>query len=203
MTTAQTTREKIIQKGAELIHLKGYNATGLQEILERSGVPKGSFYFYFKSKEDFGLEIIDHFSTIIGDFFKRRLEDKSMPPLERLERLIGSYESLFKTSGFALGCPIGKLALELADSNDRFRSRLKTAVDALISYITACLEEAKRDGALAAGMDIPDAARLIFHGFEGAILHMKVAKSIEPLASYKRYMVDYLRAKPARRRRGH
>ncbi len=181
--------------------MKGYNATGLQEILESSGVPKGSFYFYFKSKEDFGLEIIDHFSILIGDFFKRRLEDRSMPPLERLESLIGSYESLFKTSGFALGCPIGNLALELADSNDRFRKRLKAAVDMLISHITVCLEEAKRDGELPAGMKVPDAARFIFHAFEGAILHMKVSKSLEPLASYRKYMFEYLRTKPVRRRR--
>ena len=64
---AQTnTREEIIRKGAELIHAQGFNATGLQQILQAVGIPKGSFYFYFKSKEDFGLEIIDYFNAIIS-----------------------------------------------------------------------------------------------------------------------------------------
>lgn len=201
MSAVHTTREEIIQKGAELIHLKGYNATGLQEILSRSGVPKGSFYFYFKSKEDFGLEIIDHFASVIGGFFTRFLGDTSMPPLRRLERLMEFYESLFKKSGFSLGCPIGNLALELADVNDRFRKRITAAVDMLLSYIMSCLEEAKHDGSLPPGTEIHDAARFIFHGFEGAVLHMKVAKSLEPLQSFKRYMADYLKFPPESKRR--
>ena len=60
------TREEIIRKGAELIHAQGFKATGLQQVLQTAGIPKGSFYFYFKSKEDFGLEIIDYFNAIIS-----------------------------------------------------------------------------------------------------------------------------------------
>ena len=85
---AQTsTREKIIRKGAELIHAQGFNATGLQQILQAAGIPKGSFYFYFKSKEDFGLEIINYFNSIISTTFTRYLTDKKIPPLKRLEKL--------------------------------------------------------------------------------------------------------------------
>ena len=58
----QNTRQKILEVGAEIIHLKGYNHTGLQEILQAAGVPKGSFYNYFKNKEDFGLQVIDFFT---------------------------------------------------------------------------------------------------------------------------------------------
>ncbi len=201
MAAAQTTREKIIHKGAELIHLKGYYAAGLQEILRKSEVPKGSFYFYFKSKEDFGLAIIDHFSSIIEALFRRCLEDRSIPPLERLDHLLNSHLSMFRKTGYALGCPIGNLALELAGSNDRFRERIKTAIDSLISLISACLEEAKRDGALSIGADVSDAARFIFHGFEGAIMHMKVARSHEPIESFKRYLSDYLKGKPAHKKK--
>lgn len=196
MSPAPTTRDKIIKKGAELIHLKGYNATGLHEILESSGVPKGSFYFYFKSKEDFGIEIIDYFSSLIGGFFTRYLGDKSVPPLRRLERLMEFYESLFNKSGYTLGCPIGNLSLELADINGRFRERINTAVETMLSHIMNCLDEAKRDGSLPPNLEISDTARFIFHGLQGAILHMKVAKSLEPLTTFKRYMLDYLNVGP-------
>ena len=70
------TREEIIRKGAELIHAQGFNATGLQQILQTAGIPKGSFYFYFKSKEAFGLEIINYFNAIISTIFTRYLSDK-------------------------------------------------------------------------------------------------------------------------------
>jgi TetR/AcrR family transcriptional repressor of nem operon len=196
LSPAPTTRDKIIKKGAELIHLKGYNATGLHEILESSGVPKGSFYFYFKSKEDFGIEIIDYFSSLIGGFFTRYLGDKSVPPLRRLERLMEFYESLFNKSGYTLGCPIGNLSLELADINGRFRERINTAVETMLSHIMNCLDEAKRDGSLPPNLEISDTARFIFHGLQGAILHMKVAKSLEPLTTFKRYMLDYLNVGP-------
>ena len=54
-------KTEILEKGAEIIYKKGFNNTGINEILEASGVPKGSFYFYFRNKEDFGLQLIDHF----------------------------------------------------------------------------------------------------------------------------------------------
>ena len=57
------TRDRIIETGAEIIHRKGFNHTGIQEILTAAGVPKGSFYNYFKSKDEFGLEVIDYFSA--------------------------------------------------------------------------------------------------------------------------------------------
>jgi len=74
------TREEIIRKGAELIHAQGFNATGLKQILQVAGIPKGSFYFYFKSKEDFGLAIIDYFNAIINGIFTRYLSDKKHHP---------------------------------------------------------------------------------------------------------------------------
>jgi len=193
MATRSNTREEIIRKGAELIHAQGYYATGIQQILQASGIPKGSFYFYFKSKEDFGREIIDHFTSIISNTFTRYLNDSKMPPMRRLEKLFEYYESTFQKTSCSLGCPIGNLSLELADGNDRLRKHLKTVIETLISYIESCLEEAKRDRSVPVGLNTADAARSIFHGFEGAILHMKVVKSIEPFQTFRRYLREYLR----------
>lgn len=194
MTTMRSkTREEIIRKGAELIHAQGYYATGIQQILQASGIPKGSFYFYFKSKEDFGREIIDHFTSIISNVFMRYLNDSKTPPMRRLEKLFEYYESVFHKTGCSLGCPIGNLSLELSDGNDRLRKHLKTVIEKLISYIESCLEEAKRDRSIPAGLNTADAARSIFHGFEGAILHMKVLKSIAPFQTFRRYLREYLK----------
>lgn len=193
MATRTNTREEIIRKGAELIHAQGYYATGIQQILQASGIPKGSFYFYFKSKEDFGREIIDHFTSIISSTFMRYLNDSKMSPMGRLEKLFEHYESTFQKTGCSLGCPIGNLSLELADGNDRLREHLKTVIETLISYIESCLEEAKSDKSIPAGLNTADAAGSIFHGFEGAILHMKVVKSIEPFQTFRRYLREYLK----------
>jgi TetR/AcrR family transcriptional repressor of nem operon len=187
------THEEIIRKGAELIHAQGFNATGLQQILQAVGIPKGSFYFYFKSKEDFGLEIIDYFNAIISGIFTRYLSDKKIPPMRRLEKLFEYYEAAFQKNGAALGCPIGNLSLELADTNERLRAHLVGVIETLIAQIELCLKEAKRDKSLPAGLNTADTARFIFHGFEGAVLHMKVVKSIEPFRAFRSYMSGYLK----------
>ena len=192
-TTRSKTREEIIRKGAELIHAQGYNATGVQQILQASGIPKGSFYFYFKSKEDFGLEIIDHFTSIISNIFTRFLNDSKTPPMKRFEKLFEYYESAFQKNGCSLGCPIGNLSLELADGNDRLRKHLKTVIEKLISHIELCLAEAKSDRSIPADLNTADAARFIFHGFEGAVLHVKVVKGIEPFQTFRRYLREYLK----------
>jgi len=192
MATRSHTREEIIRKGAELIHAQGYYATGIQQILQASGIPKGSFYFYFKSKDDFGCAVIDHFTKTIGDIFTGHLRDSRVAPLERLKKLLDYYESAFKESGATLGCPIGNLSLELADINEALRKRLQVAIEEIIKQIETCLEEAKENRQLPPGLNTTDTARLIFHGLEGAILHMKVAKSIEPIRTFRRYLSVYL-----------
>lgn len=186
------TREEIIRRGADLIHAQGFNATGLQQILQAAGIPKGSFYFYFRSKDHFGLEIIDYFGTQIGDVFSRFLQDQNAPPLVRLENLLDYFESLFEKNGCGLGCPIGNLALELADTNDSLRLKLREIVEGLIARIEACLEEARRAETLAGGISPSDAARFIFHGFEGAVMNMKLARSLEPFRIFRLCIRQYL-----------
>ena len=187
------TREEILRKGAELIHAQGFNATGLQQILQTAGIPKGSFYFYFKSKEDFGLEIIDYFNAMISGIFTRYLSDKKIPPLKRLDKLFNYFEAAFQRSGYALGCPIGNLSLELADTSERLRVHLVSVIEALIAQIELCLKEAKRDKSIPASMNTADTAHFIFHGFEGAVLHMKVVKSIEPFQAFRSHLFGYLK----------
>ncbi|PKN37578.1 MAG: TetR family transcriptional regulator [Deltaproteobacteria bacterium HGW-Deltaproteobacteria-2] len=189
--TKTSTREEIIRKGAELIHAQGYNATGLQQILQAVGIPKGSFYFYFKSKEDFGLEIIDYFSAMISGIITHYLGDKKMPPVKRLEKLLEFFENAFQQNGHTMGCPIGNLSLELAGTNERLRVHLKDVIGSLIAQIESCLEEAKRDKSIPASLNTADAACLIFYGFEGAILHMKVVKNIEPFRAFRSYLTGY------------
>ena len=73
----ETTRSRILEVGSTIIHQKGFNNTGIQEILDKAGVPKGSFYFYFKSKEDFGLALIDQFEAMVCGHLAAVLEDTS------------------------------------------------------------------------------------------------------------------------------
>ncbi|HQP26163.1 MAG TPA: TetR family transcriptional regulator C-terminal domain-containing protein [Smithellaceae bacterium] len=187
------TREEIIRKGAELIHAQGFNATGLQQILQVANIPKGSFYFYFKSKEDFGMEVIDYFNEMINGIFTKYLTDRKIPPMKRLENLFDCFANIFQKSGFTLGCPIGNLSQELADTNERLRLHLEGVIEKLVAQVESCLKEAQADGSLPMNLNAADTAHFIFDGFEGAVLHMKVVKSIEPFHAFRNNLLKYFK----------
>ena len=85
------TRQKILETGARIVHRKGFNHTGIQEILEAAGVPKGSFYNYFKNKEDFGLHVIDYYVVHFEGLAQQMLDDTSLAPLKRLVNILNHF----------------------------------------------------------------------------------------------------------------
>ena len=121
------TKERLLQIGAKYVHLKGYNHTGLQEVLKEANVPKGSFYFYFKSKEEFGLAIIDVFIDFFEKSIGYSLSDKSLSGLERIKAFIITTIGILNDNDFVGGCPIGNLSLEMGDLNENFRIKLSDA----------------------------------------------------------------------------
>ncbi len=199
MSQTADTRKRIITTGARQVHSRGFNATGLQNILNEASVPKGSFYFYFKSKDEFGAELIDYFSEFISGIFDRYLGNTSLSPLRRLDALLDFYISFFSGNRCTMGCPIGNLSLELSDANELFRNHLRAAIDRLIGRLAGCLEEAISCGEISSEIDPYDTACFIFQGVEGALLHMKVVKTISPLESFKRYLNRYLHASSAKK----
>ena len=96
---ALNTRDRIIETGAQIIHRKGFNHTGIQEILTAAGVPKGSFYNYFKSKDDFGLHVIDYFTAHFKEIAANTLEDSAISPMNRIYEFLTPYCDLLQIAG--------------------------------------------------------------------------------------------------------
>ena len=179
-----TTREHILACGGRLIHHKGFTATGLQEILQTAGVPKGSFYFYFKSKEEFGLALVDHYQAWFAEQVRPILKDETLPPLERLAGFFLWFRQYFEQEGFIKGCPIGNLIQELGDVNPAFRDKLNHCLDGLIRFITRLLQEAKDQGHLPARLEPEATARFILSAWQGSLIRMKAAAGPEPLDTF-------------------
>ena len=135
----QDTKQKLIETGAGIIHHKGYNHTGIQEVLTAANVPKGSFYFYFNSKEDFGLHIIDFFDNMYLEMVSPILEETSIPPKKRIEKILDWFIKLFRDLNFERGCPIGNLAQEMGDLSPVFREKLSQSIDQIIGIYKGLL----------------------------------------------------------------
>lgn len=178
------TRAEIISIGMEMISLQGYSATGIDAVLKRAGVPKGSFYHYFGSKEEFGLAVIDHFARRYAEIVDSFLKDEELTPLNRIRKYLETGLARLTQSQCTKGCLVGNLGQELADQNERFRTRLDEIFRSWKEQIATCVEEAQRTGELAPDLDPGVLAGFILSGLEGAILRAKVMKSPEPMRDF-------------------
>ncbi|MFH1139944.1 MAG: TetR family transcriptional regulator C-terminal domain-containing protein [Pseudomonadota bacterium] len=188
-------KTRILKAGAQIVIQKGFNDAGLQEILEAAEIPKGSFYYYFKSKEDFGLHLIDYFA----DYLKARADefygDQSRPHLERVRRLFAWQAESFQRNEFKGGCPIGNLALEMADRNSRFRLKLDQVFEDMKIRLAAQLRQALESGEISRTLDVEEAAVFVLSSWEGALMQMKVAKSVAPHQVFDRMIFGRLLAR--------
>jgi len=178
------TQGEIIRIGTEMIARQGYNATGIEAILKEAGVPKGSFYHYFKSKEDFGLAVIDNFAERFKQRMETFLSNEDRAPLDRIRDFLESGLTHVAQNQCTKGCLIGNLGQELADLNERFRARLDEIFGMWRERFAACLREAQDRGELANAVDPTITAGFILSGWEGAILRAKVMKSPQPMRDF-------------------
>jgi TetR/AcrR family transcriptional repressor of nem operon len=188
----ENTKNRILEIGAEIIHLKGFHHTGIQEILNAAGVPKGSFYNYFKNKEDFGLRVIDYYVDFFSMISREILTDKAISPVTKIDRLLNWFIDFFKSKDYAYGCPIGNLAQEMGDLSPEFREKLKRAIDSMIDIYAGLLSEAQGSGEVSKGLDVKEAARFIVSSWHGALMHMKAAKGPHPLENHRRFILEYV-----------
>lgn len=163
-----TKKEEIVLIAADLIHRLGYHNLGIKRILEEADIPKGSFYYYFNSKEDLGLQVIAY-----------HIENTKIM-LSQVERSIDGIKEFFnvlfrriKENDYQGGCPIGNLILELGDVNQNFRNKLLEWTKLLEEEFTAILKESKQE------LPLPPEklASLLVATFEGIVMFAKIEKT--------------------------
>jgi len=185
-------KSRILKAGAQIVYLKGFYDTGLAEVLEAAKVPKGSFYFYFKNKEDFGLQLIDYFADYLRAKADGLYRDESLPHIERIRRFFNLQAESFRKSDFKGGCPIGNLSLEMGDRNAKFRERLKQVFADMKKDLAARLEQAQKLGEIHETIDVEEVANFIISSWEGTLMQMKVSKSTVPHEIFDRIIFEGL-----------
>jgi len=183
-TTRADTRNALVWCGTELLTERGFQITGIDEVLKRVGVPKGSFYHYFKSKDHFGHAVIDNYEAYYAKKMDRIFGDSSQSPLQRLVNITLNAKNGMVKFDFKRGCLIGNLGQELAALDTQFRERLEGVLVSWEKRVAECLSEAIDAGELAPGQDPQILSRFFWVGWEGAILRSKLMRSLEPIDQF-------------------
>lgn len=182
--TRTDTRNALVWCGTELLTERGFQITGIDEVLKRVGVPKGSFYHYFKSKDHFGHAVIDNYEAYYAKKMDRIFGDSSQSPLQRLVNFTANAKNGMVKFDFKRGCLIGNLGQELAALDTHFRERLEGVLVSWEKRVAECLSESIDIGELAPGQDPQALSRFFWVGWEGAILRSKLMRSLEPIDQF-------------------
>jgi len=182
--TRTDTRNALVWCGTELLTERGFQITGIDEVLKRVGVPKGSFYYYFKSKDHFGHAVIDNYEAYYAKKMDSIFNDTSQTPLQRLVNFTVNAKNGMVKFDFKRGCLIGNLGQELAALNTQFRERLEGVLVSWERRVAVCLSEAIDIGEIAPGQDPQALSRFFWVGWEGAILRSKLMRSLEPIDQF-------------------
>lgn len=174
------TRQHILDTGYRIISGKGFASVGLNEILTAAGVPKGSFYHYFESKEQYGQALLENY---FDDYLSRTAEKLSAdgtPARDRLLRYWTQWQQYQNEGCDARRCLVVKLSGEVADLSDALRVTLRDGTERIIALIAGCIEEGRADGSLSIG-NARATARMLYQMWLGASLLAKLHRNGEPL----------------------
>jgi TetR/AcrR family transcriptional repressor of nem operon len=174
------TKRRLLDVGLATLLERGYNATGIQDLLVATRVPKGSFYHHFASKEDFALQVVDRYLAEVHVLLDQSLGETDRPPIERVRLFFERLAAMYASQGY-LGSLLGLLSQELTAVNTAFRRRMEGAFDGIARRLADTLAEAKHRGDLPSELDPLQSANLMLDCWEGAAARSRLLRSAAPL----------------------
>jgi TetR/AcrR family transcriptional repressor of nem operon len=182
--SVDSTKRMILDHGVALFLRHGYHGAGLNDVLTAARVPKGSFYYYFASKEDFAVQAVEHY---LAPFIKQLTEYLGTPDRDGLSALEAYFRRLIvdlEGGDFAGGCLLGNLMGEIGDTSEAARAALKVAVDRYRDLIEAGVARAQREGVARMDRSARSMADILTNAWQGAMLRMKIERSSAPLYGF-------------------
>jgi TetR/AcrR family transcriptional regulator, transcriptional repressor for nem operon len=179
---------RIALAGRDLFSRQGYNATGISEITALAGVPKGSFYNHYSSKEQFAARIVGQYAQNLGQAWDAMLARAPEQPLAALRFMFDQMIVGQEHCGSRAGCLLGNFAAEMAEASPICRAEMSAAILAWRNRLAQMLDRAQLAGEVRSDVPAHMLADLLWDTWEGALLRMKISDSVEPL----RQSVDLL-----------
>jgi TetR/AcrR family transcriptional regulator, transcriptional repressor for nem operon len=185
------TRERLVEAALYLFWLQGYTGTGISEILERAKVRAGSFYYFFKTKEQLLLAVLDLYIRSLGAVVVEPVLSSIDDPLERVFGILDFYRRNLIATGCTYGCPIGRLALEIPEEQFRVHKRLADNFDGWTAAVEKCLEDARER--FPQGTNLKTLSKFVLTVMEGGVMQSRAHREIGPFDASVEHLREYFR----------
>jgi TetR/AcrR family transcriptional repressor of nem operon len=195
MKQKQINKHNLLDEGVALLMRQGYHGTGLKEILDAVNIPKGSFYNYFGSKENFAAEVIVHYITPYLNQLNQYLDESEGNAVAALNRYIEESIAELERTDFKGGCLLGNLMGELSDTSDLCRIALQNALNDYRNVWEEGLRRGQKEKRIREDKSANEMADIWVNAWQGALLRMKIEQSTEPLTQcYSQLLGDFFKA---------
>lgn len=195
--TYADTRNDLIRSGLELLTQNGFLSTGVDAIVKNANVPKGSFYYYFKSKEEYAQIVLNAYDSFFEHKLKKHLHASLYAPMVRLDNFIDDACEGIKKYNFTRGCLVGNMMQESPGLPPSFIVQLQNILESWQSLVAACLSDALSSGEIYSEMNDKQLAAIFWSGWEGAVMRAKLYGSTQPIYDFWRYFKNSVRYKPS------
>lgn len=180
----KSVKQQILDAAIDMMHRRGFNATAVQDITTSAGVPKGSFYNHFESKETLGVEVLDaYWQTGLGWLDILNISDA--PPINRLKTYFRRVARAIEDENYETGCMVGNFAIEMSGSSPLIRERIALALAAWSDAIENCVREAQADGSMRRDLDAKAIGRFLLNSWQGSAMRAKVDRDNTPFIDFE------------------
>jgi AcrR family transcriptional regulator len=193
------TRQRIVDSALYLFWLQGYTATGISQILERSAANAGSFYHFFKTKEELLLAVLELYLQTLEPVVVAPVSERLQDPIERVFGILEFYRGNLLATGCTYGCPIGRLALEIPEEQFRVHKRLADNFDGWTSAVQAFLEDA--GDRLPRNTNFQTLSKFILTVMEGGVMQARAQREIAPFDASVEHLRGYFQLLESKRKR--
>lgn len=185
-----STRDRLIETARQLFLAKGYEATGVSEILRESSVNSGSLYYFFKKKEDLLLAVLDRYAELLEPVVIAPIFEQESDPIERVFGVLAGYRMMLIGTECRQGCPIGNLALEMSEKSDGVRKKISLNLHSWCKVIQRCFEDAA--DRLPTDVNCARLATFALTVMEGGVMQARAHRSIDPFDESVAMFRDYI-----------
>jgi len=186
-------RKKLLEVGVSMFLDQGYHGTGIQEVVNKAGIPKGSFYNYFNSKEDFGSKTVIHFSDQFKEFLNIILKDSEKDAYRAINRFFNDFIDTFEKKNSKEGCLIGNFAAEISDTSELNRETMAKCMNEWKDILGVIISRAQEQGKIRNDIKALELADFLLNSIEGSVLRMKLQTNTKPLKQLKKMFLKYIK----------